>query len=203
MRSRLQLLPPPLRAGRLRLIALIGIGGALIGNMTAGASTGSHWNWFNGDERAHVAGSASYDDLDLHAARDINLSAAHVRIVGSDGNFEFEHASTVRTSTLNAYVAGTSKRTPITIGGWDAQDIVSLIVGGNATQKTDLQQWQAGGKTVASVTPSGALTLDGITLSMTVIDGHVQLLATLPNGSKQVLAVGTGSTREKVAARKK
>lgn len=186
-------LPRGPRGKTLGLLATIGVGGMLVGAVTAGADTGSPWNWLTGDERAYVGGSSQADNLELHAVRDVNITAGHVRIVGTDGNFEFEHAKNVATTRLNAYVLGSSARTPVTIGGVDAQNIVPLIVEGSSTQKSDLQQWTASGKTVAAVTPSGGLSLNGISLSMSVVDGRVQLVATLPDGTRQVLATGTAT----------
>lgn len=171
------------------LLAVAGVS-ASAGALTSDAAGKSGWNWFSGDERAHVGGASNTDSLELFSAGDTNVSAGHIRIVGRDGNFEFEHDKSVATATLNAYFAGTPTRTPISIGGWDTQDIVSLINGGQTGQTSDLQQWQTSGKTVAAVTRDGALKLKGITLSLALQSGKVVLAATLSDGSQQRLAIG-------------
>lgn len=172
-------------------VALVSAGFGAVGAHAAGDSP---WSWIKGDERAFVAGAADEDDLELYAARNLNLTANHIRIVGRDGNFELEHDRKVPVSTINAYVAGTGTRTPVQVGGWDSQDIVSLIVGGATGQKSALQSWKAGGKEVAAIDSSGRLSLQGVVLSVEVVSGKAVLVATLPNGTRQVLATGNGGS---------
>lgn len=172
----------------------VALASAAIGAVGARAGGDSAWSWITGDERAFVAGAADDDDLEVFAARNLNLTANHVRIVGRDGNFEFEHDRKVPVSTINAYVSGTGTRTPVQVGGWDGQDTVSLIVGGAAKQKSALQSWKSGGQEVASIDATGRLTLQGVALSVEVVSGKTVLVATLPNGSRQVLASGTGAS---------
>ena len=176
---------------RLVVAAAAAVAAVAKGGTAVAHAAGSGWNWFVGDERAHIGGPRSGNSLELFAIGDVNVTCSHVRLVSRDGNFEFEHDPKVATSTLNAYVDGTGTRTPITIGGWDAQDIVSLIVGGAAGQRKDIQQWRSGGTTVAAIDGSGHLRLGPLTLVAAVEGGRAMLYAQLPDGSRQVLAAGS------------
>jgi len=128
-------------------------------------------------------------DLELFAGSDLNALANHIRLGGRDGNFEFEHGTGNPYTHLNAYFIGTSTRTPILIGG-DEQDVTSLIVTGRTNQKNDLQTWTLGGKAKVAVDGRGRLRLGDIALTAAVQRGKVVLTATLPNGTKQVVAIG-------------
>jgi hypothetical protein len=64
-----------------------------------------------------------------------------------------------------------------------------LIVAGSDPQTADLQQWRTGTKTVAAIDAHGRLRLGSITLNAQLVQGRVELLATLPNGTRETLAV--------------
>lgn len=189
------------RTRRAAAMLAVAAGGGLVGALTAHAGSTSPWNWFQGDERAYVAGSSTADDLSVFALRDVNILGSHLRLGSKDGNFELEHDKSTPTTTLNAYFIGSPTRTPIAIGGTDAQDIVSLIVGSAAGQKSDIQQWLADGKVAVAVDGKGDLRLGTITLSLGLQAGKVVLVAELPDGSRQVLATGT-PTRQTAATSK-
>ena len=127
--------------------------------------------------------------MDINAASDLNLTAAHVRMVTADGNYEFEHSVNTPITLLNAYFLGTPTRTPIAVGGYaDGEDIVSLMVRGIQGQKHDLQQWVASGNVVDAIDGKGRLRIGGVTLTTRIVKGKAQLLAVLPGGKTQVLA---------------
>jgi hypothetical protein len=71
----------------------------------------------------------------------------------------------------------------------DGEKVVPLKV--LSASRSGLQEWRVGEDVVASVTPAGGIRLKGITL-VAVLDGTgtVSLLAILPDGSKQLLALG-------------
>ncbi len=188
------------RRGLIAATAAAALGALKTGTDSARAAVSGRWNWITGDERAYVAGSAEGDSLALFALQDVNIGSNHLRMSARDGNFEFEHDAKVAASTLNAYVIGTGTRTPIAIGGWDDQDVVSLIVGGTARQHKDIQQWQLGGRTVAAIDAAGALRLGPITISGALENGRAVLVATLPDGSRQTLATGTVAPAATAAA---
>jgi hypothetical protein len=147
----------------------------LAGSAVGALVSKTSFAWMSGDEGAYVGRPDGTSDLELFAGSDLNALANHIRLGGRDGNFEFEH--------------GTSTRTPILIGG-DEQDVTSLIVTGRANQKNDLQAWSLGGKAKVAVDGRGRLRLGDIALSAAVQRGKVVLTATLPNGTKQVIATG-------------
>ena len=115
---------------------------------------------------------------------------SHVRIIGDDGNFEFEHAATEPFARLNSYVTGTGTRTPIAIGFPDGRDIVELLVRGSEHRKADLEEWVAGSRVVAAIDGQGHLRLGNATLSVVTRNGHAVLVATVGSGKPQVIAGG-------------
>lgn len=126
----------------------------------------------------------------VRSSGDVNVHGAHVRLVGDDGNFEFEHGAATPVSRLNAYVRGTGRRTPIAVGVRDGQDVVELIVRGPAGRASDLQEWVAGGRVVSAIDRRGRLRLGNVALSIEVHGDRVDLVATLPSGKRDVLAWG-------------
>ncbi len=89
--------------------------------------------------------------LNLKSNSDINLHGAHIRLVGDDGNFEFEHSKTQPVARFNSYVLGTGRRTPIGVGVADGQDIVELIVRGTGPRKQDMVA--GGGRSAVGLSP--------------------------------------------------
>jgi hypothetical protein len=136
---------------------------------------------------ASLAARVGNGTLDLQAARDLNLNAGHVRIVGRDGNFELEHSGNVPASTLSAYEVGTATRTPIQIGGAD-QDVLSLLVAGQSGQAHDLQEWAAGAQPVLAVDSRGRLRFGNVTLWAANHNGKITLYAKDPGEPVQILS---------------
>jgi hypothetical protein len=159
------------------------VGAAVAGLGVAFVARSAHFTYF------------SAADLNLQAARNFNINASHVRLVGRDGNFEFEHQTSVPVSDINAYDVGTGRRTPVQIGVVDGQDVVALRVAGSAGQKHDLQQWTSGGKIVAAVDAKGRLHLGSVALSTEVVSGVPYLVARLPSGKVYDIAL-TGRPTE-------
>jgi hypothetical protein len=118
---------------------------------------------------------------------DIEAHGHHIRLIGDDGNFEFEHAATTPVARFNSYVEGTPRRTPIAIGFPDGQNLVELIVRSSRTS-SDLQQWMVDGRVVSAIDGQGRLRLGNVTLSTAIRTGHVVLIATLPSGKRQIIA---------------
>jgi hypothetical protein len=174
------------------LLAVASVVAGFLAGSSFGGKLSDMWAWQSGDSNANIGRLDGSKDLSLNAADTLNATAAHVRIVGRDGNFEFEHGAGVAASRLNSYYAGTATRTPIAIGGGaEGQDLVALIVQGLLGQKHDLQQWQApAGKTVAAIDGRGGLRLGAVTLTTAIRQGHAVLLAILPSGKTEVLATG-------------
>jgi hypothetical protein len=141
--------------------------------------------WFSGDSAAGIGrlGSA----LSAFSNGDFNIHAHHLRVEAEDGNVELESGKQAEATTLNPYDIGTPNRKPLQIGWPDGEDVMPLIIAGNAVQKSDLQQWRSGGKTVAAINAHGGLRLGQVTLTATVKNGRVVLVATLPNGKEQTL----------------
>lgn len=158
---------------------------AIAFSFVAGASAQSA-GWFVGDEHSSVSGPAGTDDLELKASADLNATARHIRLVASDGNFEFENRTGL--SHLYAYIAGTPTRTPVVVGGGDEQNVRGLIVDSGATQTKDLQQWQKSGVTMTAIDPKGRLRMNGIALSLGYQGSQLVLQATMPDGSIRTVA---------------
>ena len=117
---------------------------------------------------------------------DINVHGRHIRLVGDDGNFEFEHNALESVARFNSYVEGTPRRTPIAIGFPDGQNLVELIVRSSKHSK-DLQQWRVDGHVMSAIDGQGRLRLGDVTLSAAIRKGHVVLIATLPSGKRQII----------------
>jgi hypothetical protein len=127
--------------------------------------------------------------MEISAASDLDVTAGHLRMVTSDGNYEFEHSRDTSVSLLNSYYLGTPTRTPIAVGGFaDGQDIVSLIVRGVQGQTNDLQQWTSSGKVVSAIDGRGRLRIGAVSLTTRVVKGKAELLAVLPGGNVELLA---------------
>jgi hypothetical protein len=171
------------------IAALAGTALFLAGSAVGALVSKTSFAWMSGDEGAYVGRPDGTSDLELFAGSDLNALANHIRLGGRDGNFEFEHGTGNPYTHLNAYFIGTSTRTPILVGG-DEQDVTSLIVTGRTNQKNDLQAWSLGGKAKVAVDGRGRLRLGDIALTAAVQRGKVVLTATLPNGTKQVIATG-------------
>jgi hypothetical protein len=142
--------------------------------------------WFSGDDGAGIGrlGTA----LSMFSEHDLNVHAGHMRIEAEDGNVELESKKSAPTTTLNPYDIGTAQRKPLQVGWPDGEDVLPLLVAGNANQKRNLQEWHAGSKTVAAIDSKGGLHLGSIGLTASLQNGHVVLVATLPNGTRQTLA---------------
>jgi hypothetical protein len=165
-----------------RRVVLVTIVAALAFAAGAGAQSAG---WFIGDEHSSVAGPAGTDDLELRALRDLNASAKHIRLVGNDGNFEFENRTGV--SHLNSYIAGTGTRTPLTVGGGDGQNVIGWIVDSGLSQTADIQQWRKNGAILSAIDSRGRLRLRGIALDLVYKRHRLALRATLRDGSTRYL----------------
>jgi hypothetical protein len=170
------------RSVSLRLLVATVVIAALVGGAVAGLSV------------AFVARSSHFTyvsaaDLNVRSTRSFNVNAGHVRLVGRDGRFEFEHQGSVPVSWFNAYVLGTGRRTPVQIGVADGQQVVALRVAGSAGQKPDLQQWTSGGKVIAAVDAKGRLRLGPVALTTEVRSGVPYLVAEMPSGRIYALAL--------------
>jgi hypothetical protein len=122
----------------------------------------------------------------------VNVTAGHVRLVGKDGNFEFEHGSQTDVSRLNSYYAGTGTRTPVAVGGADGQDVVALIAQASPAQKRDIQQWLSGSKVALAVDSKGRLRFGNITIWAAPRGGKIALYAQLQGAAPHVLASTVG-----------
>ena len=174
----------------LLLVLVVGILGGAIGSAAGGSSA----LVLRGDTRAvstALNANAGSGVLSLRAANDINLMAQHIRVVGRDGNFEFEHGTSTAASTLSSYVAGTSTRTPIRIGHSN-QDVLSLLVDGLPKQTSDLQEWSTGGTSLLAVDSLGRLRFGTITLWAASRKGRIVTYAQAPHGKPQVLSSTAG-----------
>jgi hypothetical protein len=159
--------------------SLAAIGGGLIaGGITAYVAHSSHFTL------------VSPGSLNVQASRAFNVNAGHVRLVGRDGVFEFEHQGSVPLSKFEAFFLGTSKRTPIQIGEDDGANIVALLVVGSRGQKTDLQEWALGPKVVAAIDRRGGLRLGDVTVTTTVKAGVPYLVARTQAGRVFTLPLG-------------
>src|SRR5262249_19323069 len=139
---------------------------ALLGAIVGGLVTGVILLAADGNVRA-LSGSlgALKGNLNLRAKDNFNVTAGHVRLVGRDGDFELEHASDLPGSRLVAYKLGTGTRTPIMVGLDDGQNVTPLVVTGSSAQKTDLQQWVAGGGNPAlAIDSQGRLRFGNVTI---------------------------------------
>ena len=177
------------------IAAVAGAGLAFV----AGAGADGSWIWAQGTPTAQIGVQSAdpttlvIDAGNIHASAggDINIGAGHLRVGGVDGNFELEHGAQAPTSSLDAYFIGSATRTPITIGTADRQSVTSLVVTGTQNQANDLQQWTTGDGTVSvAVDGRGRLRLGKLTLALKLVGGRAQLVAILPDGSQQVLALG-------------
>ena len=170
-------------------VFLAALAGAVLGStVTAGSNL-----LLKADARAvsaSLAATVGTGDLNLRAARNANLTAQHVRIVGRDGDFELEHSTSSSASQLNAYYAGTGTRTPISIGEDDGQDVTSLIVGGKPGQTSDLQQWSLASSVALAVDGRGRLRFGDVTFWAAVQNGRVVLYGQPTGGKARVLAAG-------------
>lgn len=170
--------PPGRRLVSLRTALALAFAAALVGGACAGAIVA----WVSHSSHFTYASPAS---MNLRAARTFNVNAEHVRIVGRDGDFELEHSRRAPTTLLNAYIFGTSQRTPVQIGDdEDHQDVLGLLIGGTYGQKNDLQEWAPGRKVLAAIDSHGRLRLGQVTLSTTVKNGVPYLVALLPDGRR-------------------
>jgi len=147
------------------------------------------WAWSVGDDQGGVGVAKGSGVMEINAASDLDVTAGHLRLVTTDGNYEFEHGVNSGDTLLNSYYLGTPTRTPIAVGGYsDGQDIVSLIVRGMQGQRHDLQQWDTSGVVSAAIDGRGRLRLGQVTLTTRIVQGKAQLLAALPGGKQEVLA---------------
>ena len=174
--------------GRLSRRALLGAAAAAVLGAAAGdARASDSASWSEGSAQTFVA-SLDGQTLQIQAAGDLDIGAGHIRMGTQDGNYEFEHSSLVQETHLNSYYIGTPTRTPISVGGDDGQDVLSFVVRGMAGQKNDLQQWAAGGRTTVAIDGHGRLRLGQVVLQTEIVQGRAQLVATLPDGTRQLLA---------------
>jgi hypothetical protein len=173
-----------------RFVAGLAVGVAATTAATAFAAGPwpGNYAWFTGDNGAGIGrlGPA----LSMFSLHDLNVHAGHVRIEAEDGNVELESKSSVATTTLNPYNIGTAQRKPLQVGWPDGEDVLPLLVAGNAKQRHNLQEWHAGSKTVAAIDSKGSLHLGSFALSASLVNGRVVLVATLPNGTRKTLATG-------------
>jgi len=126
-------------------------------------------------------GIRSSSTLNLSASTGINLTANHLKLVGNDGNLELQ--STSGSTRLNSYVAGSTTRNSIIIGGGDTQNVTSLVVDSGSTQTADILQLDKNGSVLTAFDSQGRLRLNGITVELKVISGNLEWVATMPDGS--------------------
>lgn len=178
----------------LAVLAAALVSGAAIAALGGGSVAGK-WLWFDGNKQTYLGSPAGRgfppNSLLLVAAGDLNIGANHFRFGSTDGNYEFEHGSQAPYTRLSSYYIGTPKRTPIVVGGNDGQDVLSLLVQGKAGQTNDLQEWTSGTNVGTAVDGNGNLRLGNVVLLAKIVDGHVELIAQLPDGTTQVLAFGS------------
>jgi hypothetical protein len=165
----------------------------------AAAQVAGSWQWFQGDDRAYIGGADgdAAGTLAISAEKDLDIGANHIRFGAQDGNYEFEHGEEVPATHLNSYSIGTPNRTPISVGGDDGQDVLSFVVYGKAGQENDLQQWAPGSKVTAAIDGNGHLRLGNVVITADIQSGRARLIAVLPDGEKQVLALGTSQTTKR------
>ncbi len=172
------------------LVAAVGLVAGAIGSVLGGLSS----LLLKADARAvsaSLAANTGSGNLNLRSANDLNLTAQHVRVVGRDGNFELEHSPSVAASTLTAFSAGTSTRTPIQIGAGD-QDVLSLVVSGRQGQTNDLQEWSTNGKPLLAVDGRGRLRFGDVTLWAVHRNGRITFYAQAPGEPPRVLSRTAG-----------
>ena len=167
---------------------VVGVAGTAAATAFAAGPWPGTYAWFTGDDGAGIGrlGTA----LSMFSQHDLNVHAAHLRIEAEDGNVELESGKSAAATTLNPYNIGTAQRKPLQVGWPDGEDVLPLVVAGNSKQKSNLQEWRAGGETVAAIDAKGGLRLGSVDLSASLVNGRVVLVATLPNGAKQTLATG-------------
>ena len=180
------------------LIAAALVGAAASAALGGGSVSGG-WLWFKGNQTTFIGSpkGPSYppNSMLVQVAGDLDMGANHLRFGATDGNYEFEHGPSSPYTRLNSYFIGTPTRTPIVVGGNDGQDVLSLLVQGRAGGQTnDLQEWESGSTVTAAINGNGNLRLGNVVLLTALINGRVQLIAQLPDGSTQILAVGTPTT---------
>jgi hypothetical protein len=132
----------------------------------------------NGDLR-------STSTLNISAPTGINLTANHLKLVGNDGNLELQ--STSGSTRLNSYVAGTTTRNPIIIGGGDSQNVTGLVIDSSSTQTADILQLDKNGTVITAFDSQGRLRLNGIAVELKVINGNLEWVATMPDGTLRYL----------------
>jgi hypothetical protein len=170
-----------------RTIVAAAVAAALTLIGTSLASGDGNWRLLLGDERTYVGSRpATPDTLEIFALAELNLSAAHIRQMALDSNFELESPATFETSRLTGYDLGTPQPKPIEIGG-AGQHVTALVVTASRKQRAPLQVWRAGDDEVAAVTARGALRLRDITLSVQLRGRALYLVATTPDGRRQTL----------------
>jgi hypothetical protein len=169
--------------------------GAVASAALGGGTVANQWLWFKGDQQTFIASpkGPAYpaNSLLMTVSGDLDVGAGHIRFGAGDGNYEFEHGSGTPFTHLNSYYEGTPTRTPILIGGNDGQDVLSLLVQGKLGQAHDLQDWEAGNTVQTAIDGSGNLRLGDVVLKAMIVNGHVELIAVLPDGSTQLLAFGS------------
>jgi hypothetical protein len=194
--------PQPRRHRRPSAKVIVAIlAAALVGGIADaafGAQSVPGWLWFTGAGQTYIgsptSGGYPRNSMVMQVGGDLDVLANHIRFGSNDGDYEFEHSKTSTTTLLNSYYSGTPTRTPIQIGGNDGQDVLSLLVMGKTGQKNDLQEWAPGGNVTAAINGNGDLRLGNVVLLTTIVNGDVELVAQLPDGSTQILAQGAPTT---------
>jgi hypothetical protein len=65
--------------------------GAIVAALVAvGVASAASPGWSIGDNDARVYADPGTSDLNLKATADVNSDGRHIRLIGRDGNFEFE-----------------------------------------------------------------------------------------------------------------
>jgi len=146
-----------------------------------GAARAQSAGWSVGDSTTKVYTDPGSPDLNAYATSDFNVTANHIRLVGNDGNIEFENGNGV--THINSYKRGTATRNPITIGGGDEQNVTGLILDSGSTQTADIQQFRKNGTTLTAIDSQGRLRISGIPVELKVINGNLEWVATMPDGS--------------------
>jgi hypothetical protein len=171
---------------------VVGVGASVA---LGGGAVTNQWLWYKGNSQTFIASPKGpafpANSLVLDASGDLDMGANHLRFGANDGNYEFEHGAGTPVTHLNSYFIGTPTRTPIQIGGNDGQDVLSLLVQGKLGQTHDLQDWEAGTTVQTAIDGNGNLRLGDVVLKAMIVNGHVELIAVLPDGSTQLLAFGS------------
>jgi hypothetical protein len=188
-------MPRPVRtalivAGLCVCTAFVGAASATIFDSVSSQFVRSHsatWSWLvSGPENnAYFGRLRGTSDLNVGTnglSDGSDWQGSAITFTG-DGNFEFEHSSSVRKTVLDGHT--------LWLGAPDGQDVVPLVVAAGSTTQRHVQLWSVGHRTVAAIGVDGGLRIGDITL-VAGIDaaGRVEVDAVRKNGERFPLLVG-------------